>query len=324
MRSLVTGATGYIGRRLVDALLFQGHEVTALSRSRQQDLPQAVRTLRADVEQPESLQALQGPFDRVYHLAARVSFAPNAREELMAANFGGTQNVLAACRGWGAGRVVVASSACTLGLGASSGEILDESRTAGQQLQQRNPYLASKLAAEGAVRDAAQDLHAVIVNPTTVYGPGDWSLNSGTLLLKVARGKVLPVPSGGSNVVDVDDVVCGIIAAGEHGRPGERYVLGGWNMSFAEIVDTICDVVGQRPLRVPLGDWARPLMQTAAWFVGKATGSRLVTPQLIGDLFAWKFYSSHKALQELGWQAETGFAQSAARAWEFYRENGLA
>ena len=172
--------------------------------------------------------------------------------------------------------------------------------------------------------DAARDQNVVIVNPTTVYGPGDWSLNSGTLVLQVAHSRVLPVPPGGSNVVDVDDVVSGILAAGEGGQSGRRYVLGGANLTFGAIVSTIAGVVGRRPLRVPLPRWMRGPMAAVAWLGSRLAGGRFLTPQIISDLFAFKYYSSARAREELGWEAHCPFREAVERAWVFYREAGLA
>jgi len=320
---LVSGATGYIGRRLIDALLVSGAAVTALVRRPEHGLPAGARAIMANVEDRASLEAAADGYDRVYHLAAQISFAPDAAARLTAINAGGARNVLDACQAWAAQRVVVASSACTLGLSRSAEKVLDETCVADAALQARNPYLASKLAMERVAFEAASRLHVVITNPTTVYGPGDWSLNSGSLIAQVAKARALPAPSGGSNVVDVDDVIQGLIAAGEHGRSGERYVLGGANLPFAEILDIVRAATGRRPLCIPLSAWARPLLQVAALVVGKATDSRFITPQIIGDLFAFKYYSSAKAERELGWRAQTPFAATVTRAWEFYRREGL-
>ncbi|MEM7585051.1 MAG: hypothetical protein AAF560_16775, partial [Acidobacteriota bacterium] len=135
--------------------------------------------------------------------------------------------------------------------------------------------------------------------------------------------KLLPVPSGGGNVIDVDDVVTGIIAAAERGAPGQRYVLGSENLRFAEIIDTVARVIDRRPLRVPVPRWSRPLFGAAAGVLGAVTGGRFLTPQLIEDLFSFKFYSPARAAAELGWKPSYTFAESVQRAWDFYREHRL-
>jgi len=323
MRAMVTGATGFIGRRLIEYLLGEGVEVVALVRGEAQGLPPSVVCSCGDVTDGASLGDAGRGCDRLYHLAARISFDPAQRAELLRVNGQGTATVLAAARRWGIERCVVVSSACTLGLSGSAADVLDEGSAADAPAAARNPYLASKLAAEDAAREASGEQWVAVVNPTTVYGAGDWSLNSGTLVAKVARSRVVPVPSGGSNVVDVGDVASGVVAAGERGQSGCRYVLGGANLPFAEIIATIAAAVGRRPVCVPLPRWMRGPMAAAAWAAGKLGGGRFMTPQIVGDLFAFKYYSSALAERELGWTARVPFRESIAQAWAFYEREGL-
>ena len=324
MRAFVTGATGFIGGRLLKRLLERGDEVVALVRREAPWLPGSVQTVRGDVLAPELLGDAGRGCDRLYHLAGLVTFEPRRRDELLRVNGQGTANVLAAARRWRVERCVVVSSAITLGVSNSPDTVLDEEATASEADVRRNPYLASKLAAEQAATDAARDgQHVVIVNPTTVYGPGDRSLNSGTLVASIARARVVPVPPGGGNVVDADDVAAGILAAGERGEAGRRYVLGGANLPFAEIFAIIAEAVGRRPRWLPLPRCARWPMAAAAWLAGCIAGSRFLTPQIVSDLFAWKYYSSARAAEELGWKAERPLRESVERAWTFYREHGL-
>ena len=259
----------------------------------------------------------------VYHLAGLITFDPRRRDELVRVNGEGTAAVLDAARGNGAGRVVLVSSACTLGLSPSAGTFLDEEAEAPEPVAAMNPYLFSKRAGEREALKRASDFPVTIVNPTTVFGPGDRSLNSGTLIAQVAGSPAVPLPPGGSNVVDVDDVVDGILAAGEKGQPGRRYVLGGENLRFAEILDTIAEVVGRRPIRVPLPRWTRGPMTLAARILMALVGGRFMTPQIVGDLFAWKYYSSDRARDELAWTPRFRFRESVTRAWEYYVGEGL-
>jgi dihydroflavonol-4-reductase len=259
----------------------------------------------------------------VYHLAAAISFDPRRRAELVAVNAQGTAHVLAAARTWGA-RTVVVSSACTLGVSTAANRILDEDAAVVPALADRNPYMASKLGAETAAREAAGGQDVVVVNPTTVYGPGDDSLNSGTLVTQLARSWIVPVPPGGTNVVDVDDVVDGILCAADRGGRGRRYVLGGENLTFAEVFRTVARVVGRRPRFVPVPRSSELLLSVAARIAGPLTGSRFLTPQIVEDLFRYKHYSSARACRELGWSPRFRFPDSVSRAWAYYRARGLA
>jgi dihydroflavonol-4-reductase len=323
MRAFVTGATGFLGRRLVQRLLERGDEPIALVHETAADLPAGVPTVAGDVRRAEGLGDAGAGCGAVYHLAGAISFDPRRRAELEAVNARGTAHVLAAARRWGA-RALVVSSACTLGVSRAPDRLLDEDAPVAPDLAARNPYMASKAAAEAAAREAAAGQDVVVVNPTTVYGPGDDSLNSGTLVLQVARSPLVPVPPGGTNVVDVDDVVDGIVRAAEAGARGRRYVLGGENLTFREVFGAIAGAVGRRPRFVPVPRVSEPFFSLAARVAGPLTGSRFLTPQIVEDLFRYKYYSSERARRELGWSPRFRFADSVSRAWDYYLARGLA
>lgn len=324
MKAFVTGATGFIGRRLVARLHGEGVEVIALVRNERHGLPESIRVIRGDVLAPDSIGESGLGCDRLYHLSALITFDPRRRDELLRVNGQGTANILtAACR-WKVERSVVVSSACTVGMSYAKDHLLDEDSPLVGGLTKSNPYLESKLFTERAAMAAALVQPVVIVNPTTVYGPGDWTLNSGTLVVRMAKSFVMPVPPGGSNVVDVDDVVEGILAAGERGQSGRRYILGGENLAFAQIFSTIASVVGHHPRLVPLPGWICGPMAGAAWVAGRLVSSRFLTPQIVSDMFAFKYYSCVRAKQELGWTPRYSFQESVERAWAFYRREGLA
>ncbi len=323
MKAFVTGATGYIGRRLVERLLRDGVATTALVRTSGHGLPEGVRTVVGDILAPASLADVGEGQDRLYHLAGMITFDAAKREDLLLVNERGTMNALALAEQWGVRRTVVVSSACTIGLSFDPHVMLDEESPMCEALACANPYLESKRGLERAARAAASSRAVMIVNPTTVYGPGDRTLNSGTLVKTIARSPIIPVPPGGSNVIDVDDVVEGIVAAGEKGLSGRRYILGAHNLAFKEIFSTIAAAVGKRPLLLPVPKALRFPLSLAATLLGKMTGSRFVTPQIIGDLFAFKYYSSARARQELQWSPRYSFTQTIERAVAYYRGEGL-
>jgi dihydroflavonol-4-reductase len=312
---------------LVDRLLAEGHRITALVRRRDSRLPEAVEQVEGDLLEPQTYAAAGAGSERLFHLAAKITFDPALRDELIEVNGEGTRQLLEAAARWGVARTVVVSSACTLGISRQASRILDEESPVAPELAERNPYMASKLACEQhaleAARQAEGERRVVVVNPTTCYGPGDDSMNSGTLFQKVAGSRILPSPPGGSNVVDVDDVVTGLLAAAEHGRNGVRYVLGGENLRFREIFATLGEALDKRPLQVPLPSFTRPVLGLAVSWVGRFTGNRFLTQQIVEDLFDFKYYSSERAQQELGYQPRHPFAESARRALHYYREHDM-
>jgi dihydroflavonol-4-reductase len=183
--------------------------------------------------------------------------------------------------------------------------------------------MASKILAEAEACKASKDQQVVIVNPTTVYGPGDASLNSGTLIKKIAQSFIVPIPSGGSNVVDVDDVIEGILAAASDGLNGQRYILGGENKSFQQIFTTVSDCLNHKPKWIPLLKWLKYPMVTAATIFAAFSKSRFITPQIIEDMFAYKYYSSHLARNEIGFEPRYDFSATIDRALSWYMKEGL-
>ena len=148
MKALVTGATGFIGRRLVERLLNDGVVVTALVRNERHGLPEGAQTVCGDILEPGSLRESGSGCDRLYHLAALITFDPRRRAELLRVNGEGTTHLLSAARRWNIERTVVVSSACTVGLSRAKDRVLDEDSPLADGLAERNPYLESKLAAK--------------------------------------------------------------------------------------------------------------------------------------------------------------------------------
>jgi dihydroflavonol-4-reductase len=286
-------------------------------------LPAEVNVIYGDILHPESFFQLGRGIDILVHLAAMITFDPHKIADLMEVNGKGTANVLDAARSWGVNRSIVVSSACTLGVADYGHQVLDENNLPAAEMIAKNPYMASKIAAENEVARRVSDQFIIVVNPTTVYGAGDWRLNSGTLVKRIAGSELLPVPPGGSNVVDIDDVVEGIMKAISNGKRGEKYILGGVNMTFSQIFSEIALVTGKRPFFVPLPRWTRLPMAMAASVLGRFMDGRFITSQIIDDMFKYKFYSIQKAGSELLWEPKIEFTRSIENAWKFYAENGL-
>jgi farnesol dehydrogenase len=331
---LVTGATGFIGTRLVQALVLRGHRVRALSRrDRPAPLPgfdrsggdplrhERVELVRGDITDRQSLDRAVEGCDYVFHLAAYAkNWAPSPRtyQEM---NVDAVRNVFDAASRSGVRRIVWTSSIVTLGP-TRPGEIGDEAmpRTTNRCLTE---YEASKLAAEReALGYVERGLPLVIVNPTRVYGPGH--LTEGNALAQLIddydRGKVPVLLNRGVNVgnyVLVDDVVEGHILAMEKGRVGERYILGGQNASLREFFRAIDRASGKRHLQIPMMK-VSPLV--FAWLQQKRAEWFGVYPKITPGwvrTFAvdWAF-RCQKAERELGYRP-TGLDEGIRRTYEW-------
>jgi dihydroflavonol-4-reductase len=253
-RVFLTGATGFVGSHVLRALLAAGYEVRALVRG---PVPPFVdlsgaELVAGDLERPgELVPALRGCAGLV-HVAARYSFAPAERAALRRVNVTGTAGVLEAARIAGVERAVVTSSSAALGRahGGRPATEADWEVSAGG-----SAYHRSKVEGERAA--LAAQLPVVRVLPTAPVGPGDWRPTpTGQLVLDFLRGRmVVRPPSGGLNLVPVEDVARGHVAALERGRPGGRYLLAGENLTLDAVWELLAHICGRRVprVRIPYG-----------------------------------------------------------------------
>jgi dihydroflavonol-4-reductase len=254
--SLVTGATGFVGSAVARALLGRGHRVRVLARpnsDRRNLAGLAVEIAEGAMEDPGSLVRAVAGCRYVYHVAADYRIWVPDPVPMFRANVDGTRDLLTAALEAGAERVVYTSSVATLGLvpGGSADE--ETQSSVGDMI---GPYKRSKFMAEEVARGFARErgLPVVIVNPSTPVGPGDIKPTpTGRLIVEAARGQMPAFVDTGLNIVHVDDVAEGHLAAAEKGGIGERYILGGENMALAEILAEVAQAVGRRQpwLRVP-------------------------------------------------------------------------
>jgi len=317
--TLVTGATGFVGSAVARALLARGNRVRVLAR------PNADRRNLASlsVEVAEGAMEDQGSLARavagcryVYHVAADYRIWVPDPVPMFRANVEGTRDLLTAALEAGVERVVYTSSVATLGLvpGGSADE-----KTASEIEDMIGPYKRSKFVAEEVAREFAQQrgLPVVIVNPSTPVGPRDIKPTpTGRLIVEAACGRMPAFVDTGLNIVHVDDVAEGHLAAAEKGRIGERYILGGENLTLAEILAEVANAVGRRPpwLRIP----HRALLPVAfgAELAARITGrDPFVTMDGVRMSQKKMYFSSAKASREIGYQprpARDGIADAVA------------
>ncbi len=307
MKTLVTGATGFVGSVLVHQLLQKGTEVAVLIRNTSRlDLlgPSAdrVEICRGDITDMDSLLRACRNVEHIYHAAAYVGFGSSSdRERLYHVNVGGTAAVVNAALECGVKRLVHTSSIAALGRPEKPEEKIDEA-TPWQESRRNTHYARSKYAAEIEIqRGLAEGLDAVIVNPSLVFGVGRPGENTRQIVERVRRGKIPAALPGGANVVDVRDVAEGHLLAMERGRSGERYILGAENLTWHEILATLAFAFGApAPTRTVPAFVA--LAGAAALEAGGALlGKRpLLTRSAVHAAVLMPRYDNRKAIEELG------------------------
>ncbi len=324
MKVLITGATGFVGGQLAVELVRRGQTVRVLRRGNSSLVGLAgldVEDFIGDIlDRDAVMRAVEG-CDVVYHVAAVSSYWRARREQIYRVNVDGTRNVVDACLHAGVQRFVHTSSAAAIGM-TRDGRPADEDTPFDPQLEQF-AYGHSKYLAEQEVqRGVARGLPAVVVNPAVVIGPGDHYMISGSIIVELARHALPAVPPGGVCMADIDAVVAGHIAAAECGRVGERYILGGENLTYREIAATVAEVVGRHGPRLTLPRW---LLLPAAGAVSAYSRFSARPPMMSSDQIRLSvhnaFFSSEKARRELDYPI-LPFRAAAARAYRWYAEHG--
>jgi dihydroflavonol-4-reductase len=323
--NLVTGATGFVGSAVTRALLRRGQRVRILARpgSDRRNLAKlCVEIAEGSLEAPEALARAVTGCRYVYHVAADYRLWVPDPEPMFRTNVVGTRDLMIAALDAGVERVIYTSSVATLGL-VPKGAADEETPSRAEDMI--GPYKRSKFEAEEVVRDLAQrrGLPVVIANPSTPVGPSDIKPTpTGRMILEAARGQMPAFVDTGLNIVHVDDVAEGHLAAAEKGRIGERYVLGGENMSLAEILAEVSRAAGRRApsLRVPHG-MLYPVA-VGAELAARLTGREpLITLDGVRMSRKKMYFSSEKASRELGYRPRPA-REAIIDAVSWFRANG--
>jgi len=324
---LVTGATGFVGAAVARALVAAGRRVRALCRpngDRRNIAGLDLEIAEGSLEDDASLTRALSGCGALYHVAADYRLWVRDPQAMYRANVDGTRALMTAALGAGVERVVYTSSVAVLGLHAD-GTPSDET-TPSTLDDMVGPYKSSKFLAETEVRRLVetQKLPAVIVNPSTPIGPRDIKPTpTGRMIVEAASGRMPAFVDTGLNLVHVDDVARGHLLAEEQGRVGERYILGGENLSLAEILRRISAITGGRPPRVRLplpAVW--PVAAVAeAW--GRLTGKEpMVTFDSLRMARKKMYFSAAKAERELGFRARPA-NEALADAIQWFRSAGM-
>jgi dihydroflavonol-4-reductase len=326
MKALVTGATGFVGAAVARALGAAGWEVRVLVRAgsdRGNLRPLAVQVVEGELADERSLErALEG-CDGLFHVAADYRLGARDPGPLYRTNVDGTRNILGAARKVRVPRIVYTSSVATVGIPADGAP--GDERTPVTLNNMIGHYKRSKYLAEVVARDAAgAGLSVVIVNPSTPVGPGDIKPTpTGQLVLDAASGRMPAYVDTGLNIVHVDDVAAGHLLAFERGQAGERYILGGEDMSLQTILAQIAGLTGRKPprIRLPYGA-VLPMAYLAEGFARLSGRSGRLTLEGVRMSRKRMFFSSDKAVRELGYRWRPPQA-AFADALQWFREHGL-
>jgi dihydroflavonol-4-reductase len=317
----LTGATGFIGSHVLTALLEAGYRVRALVRSAPQRLERysGCTPVIGDLEQAGALVPDLRNCRYLVHVGAVYSFMPSDRGRLRRVNVLGTAGILEAARIAGVEKAVVTSSSATVGP-APSGRLATEDDHA---LSDGAGYHHSKVEQERMTMAAR--IPSVIVLPTAPVGPNDWKPTpTGKMIVDFMRGRIFATLGGGLNLVPVEDVAKGHLLALERGRPRERYLLGGENLSLNQIFERLAALTGRHPPRRRLPYRLALALGWADELRCRALRSQPLAP-LEGVRMAhvnmWS--SSEKAADELGWSAGP-VMPALERAVRWYKEHDYA
>jgi dihydroflavonol-4-reductase len=325
MRALVTGATGFVGAAVARALIKAGWQVRALARpgsDRSNLAGLGLEVCEGDLNLPESLLPALQDCEALFHVAADYRLGARDHEQLYRTNVEGTRAILNAARAAGVQRIVYTSSVATVGIPKDGTPGAEETPVALENMI--GHYKRSKFLAEEVVREAARaGTPVVIVSPSTPVGPGDVKPTpTGQLVLDAAAGRMPAYVDTGLNIVHVDDVAAGHLLAYQHGRLGERYILGGQDMTLRQILREISALVGRKAprVRLPYG-LVLPMAYVAEGFAKISGRSGRLTLEGVRMSRKHMFFSSEKAVRELGytWRAAVLAFEDAIR---WFRESG--
>lgn len=328
MKVFITGATGFVGSHVARVLLQQGAELRLLVRasSRTENL-EGLRAERVigDLCDADALRRGMSGCELVFHVAADYRLWARDPGEIYRANVEGTRAVLEAARAAGVRRVVHTSSVGTIGF-QTNGRPADEDSpvSLGEMI---GAYKRSKFMSEQAAMEAARgDLDVVVVNPTTPVGEQDIKPTpTGRVIVDFLKRKFPAYVDSGLNLVDVRECARGHVLAAERGRRGERYILGGEDLTLKQILDRLAAITGLPSPRVKL-PYAFALAAGAVdtLFTGVLLKREpRVTLDSVRMGRKKMFASSAKAERELGWKI-VPVDDALRRAVEWFRAHGYA
>lgn len=323
---LVTGGTGFLGSAVVRALVARGLRVRALVRPTSPRANLAGLDCEAaagDLTDQASLQAALRGIRYLFHVAADYRLWAPDPAAILRVNVDGTRSLMRQALAAGVERIVYTSSVAALKVAGATGPV-DETMPLAPD-EAIGTYKRSKTLAERAVEEmvARDGLPAVIVNPSTPIGPRDIRPTpTGRIILEAARGRIPAFVDTGLNFAHVDDIAEGHLLAFERGRIGERYILGGTNLSLQELLATVARLTGRPAPRVKLPRGPLfPLAYSAQALAHFTKKEPMLTVDGLRMSRYRMFFTSAKAERELGYRSRP-YQEGVADALAWYREAG--
>lgn len=321
MRVAVTGGSGVVGRALVEAMVNDGYDVTALVRSANSGASLAglgARPVHGDVLDPESLDALAGGCEVLYHVAGVVETCSKNPSAMWKVNVEGTRHVLDAARRSGLRRMVLTSSVAAIGEECGV-RATEQTRHSGEHL---SIYARSKCEAERLAFRSRGDVEVVAVNPASVQGRGR-ATGTAAMLVRAAMGKVPLAVETVVSIVDVEDCARGHILAGERGASGERYILSGASLKVSELLELVGDIVGKDlSPRYLSTRQLRMLAKASAPLSRLAKGLPYLCDEAVRVMTHTHDFDGGRATRELGLRY-TSIERTLRRAVDWFRSERL-
>ena len=328
-RVVVTGGGGFLAGALVRELRRVAPGLEIVAADLKIDPPEGWDSRvrfhgGVDVTNPETLRGVFRNADAVFHLAGLGSYWRADRDRLYRVNRDGTRNVLDACAAAGVGRLVHVSSTAAIGFKGDPEDPADEELTFDWARARGKHYMLSKRDSERALDGAAgMGVSAATACPASLYGPGD-AANMLRLYSAIAAGKIRMVPPGGNAVVDVRDAARGLVLLAESGAQDERFILAGENLTFPRLTEQIGQALGRPLTPGVLPRWLRrPLGGTLSLLEPLLPRSGMIAADDLDAGFHYRYFSSRKARERLGWVPQYSFRDSARDAVAFLRGRGL-
>jgi len=326
MKAFVTGGTGFVGSAVIRRLLAAGHAVRALVRpgtnARMLD-GLSIERVSGDLSDTSILQRAMTGCEWIFHVAALYAYWGYTWDEFYRSNVEGTRHILEAAARSGTQRIVHTSSIASLGIPGDGTPGTEETPVTIKDML--SDYKRSKYLAEEVVREfVSQGLPVVTVNPAAPVGVGDHKpTQTGKMIVDFLNGKMPAYVDTGLTIVDVEDVANGHLLAMEKGRVGERYILGGENLSLKQVLDLLSEISGRPEVRSRI-----PWFVALAWAYVDTGLARLdpkhipaATPAAVRVSVKKEYFSSARAIRDLGYSFIPA-REALRKAVEWYRANG--